>query len=90
MERQTAAWESNGKWWMKGAGEAATGRGTYAGTNSRMGVKRQAGGDKDAQQTKSEGRELRELSEGRSVNERALAKRECPPDAWKERDETQA
>ena len=59
--------DSDGKRWKKGASEALTERGTYAGGSSRMGVKRKAGGDKDAQQTKFEGWELREPSEGPSA-----------------------
>ena len=73
---------------MKGASEAATERGTYAGSSSRTGVKRKARGDKDTRKMKSEGRELREPSKGPSAYERALGKRVSPPDTWEERDET--
>ena len=52
---------------MKGASKAAMERGTYAGGSSNTGVKRKVGGDKDARQMKSEGRELREPSEGPSA-----------------------
>ena len=81
-------WESDGKRRMKGASKAATERGTYAGGSNRTGIKQKAGGNKDARQKKSEGRELREPSEEPFANERVLGKRECPPDTWEERDET--
>ena len=68
---------------MKGASEAVT----EQGGSNRTGVKRKAGGDKDARQTKYEGRELREPSEGPSANKRVLGKHECPPDTWEELDE---
>ena len=51
---------------MKGASEAAMEQGTSAGSSSRTGVKRKVGGNKDAQQTKSEGMELGEPGEGRA------------------------
>ena len=53
--------------WMKGASEVAMEQGTHAGGSSRAGIKRKAGGNKDARQTKSEGRELREPGEGLSA-----------------------
>ena len=58
--------DSNREQRIKGASEAAMERCTYAGSSSRTGVKRKARGDKEARQTKSEGRKLHELSEGPS------------------------
>ena len=56
------------KWWERESdGNEGSKRSTYTGSSSRTDTKQKAGRDKDARQTKSERRELREPSEGPSA-----------------------
>ena len=86
--RARVRWEdSDMKQRMKGASEAATERGTYAGGSSRTGIKGKARATKMLDRRSLRGGNYVSRAGDPPPNERALGKRECPPKEWKERDE---